>query len=151
MVPVQLAPGSLFANRFVIERLAGSGGMGAVYRARDRYSGELVALKLLHAAAGRADEPERFLREAQLLSELRHPGIVAYVDHGQTPDGHRFLAMEWLDGEDLAQRLARGPLSLGQSLALLGYVSTALAIAHERGIVHRDLKPSKGTAEGQQV
>lgn len=146
MIPVQLAPGSLFANRFVIEQLAGRGGMGAVYRAHDRQRGDRVALKLLHAAPGRADESERFLRESQLLSELRHPGIVAYVDHGETPDGHRFLAMEWLDGEDLAQRLARGPLSLSQSLSLLGCVSTALAIAHERGIVHRDLKPSREAA-----
>src|SRR4051812_44866640 len=106
---LQLSPGSLFANRFEIQRAAGSGGMGTVYRAIDRYSGDTVALKLLHGGTGGLDEVERFTREAQLLSELRHPGIVAYVAHGQAPDGQRFLAMEWLEGQDLGECLARGP------------------------------------------
>ncbi len=94
---LQLSPGSLFANRFELQRAAGSGGMGTVYRATDRHSGDTVALKLLHAErdAEAAQGSERFAREALLLSELRHPGIVAYVAHGQTPDGQRFLAMEW--------------------------------------------------------
>ena len=101
----QVAPGSLFANRFAIQRAAGSGGMGTVYRATDRYSGETVALKLLHTGAGGPGEAERFAREAQILSELSPPGIVAHVAHGQTLDGQRFLAMEWLDGQDLGERL----------------------------------------------
>lgn len=108
---LQLASGSLFGNRFEIQRTAGSGGMGTVYRATDRYSGDTVALKLLHPGEGHG-EMERFAREAQLLSELRHPGIVAHVAHGQTPDGQRFLAMEWLEGQDLGQRIAG--LWLGQ-------------------------------------
>ena len=139
MASVQLAASSLFANRFEIDRPAGSGGMGTVYRARDRYSGDVVALKLLHQGSGIADEGERFAREAQLLAELRHPGIVSHVAHGQTLEGQRFLAMEWLDGEDLAQRLARGPLQLREALGLVERVAQALAIAHERGIVHRKL------------
>lgn len=139
---LQLSPGSLFANRFEIDKTAGSGGMGTVYRAIDRYSGDTVALKLLHPGAGRADEADRFIREAQLLSELRHPGIVAHVAHGQIPDGQRFLAMEWLDGQDLGQRLFRGPLPLRDCLVLLEHVAAALSVAHQRGIVHRDLKPS---------
>lgn len=142
MEKVRFSSGTLFANRFEIERTAGSGGMGTVYRARDRYSGEIVALKLLHSGTIRTDEDERFAREAQLLSELRHPGIVAHVAHGQTPDGQRFLAMEWLDGEDLAQRLARGPLPLRDCLRLLEQVAEALSLAHQRGVIHRDLKPS---------
>ncbi len=138
---LQFSSGSLFANRFEIQLTAGSGGMGTVYRATDRYSGDTVALKLLHAGEGHG-EAERFAREAQLLSELRHPGIVAHVAHGQTPDGQRFLAMEWLEGQDLGQRLARGPLSVRDCLRLIEQVADALSIAHQCGIIHRDLKPS---------
>lgn len=139
---LQLAPGSLFANRFEIQRAAGSGGMGTVYRALDRYTGGSVALKLLHSASGDSAEGARFAREAQLLSELHHPGIVAHAAHGQTPDGQRFLAMEWLEGHDLGERLRRGPLTVRDSLHLVEQVADALAAAHQRGIIHRDLKPS---------
>lgn len=136
-----LASGSLFADRFVIEGPAGRGAMGTVYRARDRRSGDTVALKLLHEAATRAEEAERFAREAQILSELSHPGIVSYIEHGighlaNTPQ--HFLIMEWLDGESLAQHLTRGPLSSRHCVTLLLQISAALAIAHDRGIIHRD-------------
>ncbi len=136
----QLAPGSLFANRFELDRAAGRGGMGTVYRATDLHTGDVVALKLLHSdKAGDGDrEAERFTREAQLLSELHHPGIVGFVSHGQTLEGQRYLAMEWLEGEDLGQRLLRGPLSVAESLRLLDQVAAALAVAHQRGIVHRE-------------
>ncbi len=138
-----LAPGSLFANRFEIHGVAGLGGMGTVYRATDRSSNETVALKLLHTdGAGGLHPQERFSREARFLSELRHPGIVGHVAHGQTLDGQRFLAMEWLEGQDLCQRLANGPLPVCDCLRLLAQVADALAVAHSRGIVHRDLKPS---------
>jgi len=76
---MKLGAGSLLADRFELESTAGSGGMGTVFRARDRYTGDRVALKLQHPSAGDYHEPERFLREAQMLSELRHPGIVSYV------------------------------------------------------------------------
>lgn len=151
MDTLRLSPGSLFANRFEIEHAAGSGGMGTVYRAIDRYSGDTVALKLLHGGTGRPHEGERFTREARVLSELRHPGIVTYVAHGQTPDGQRFLAMEWLDGHDLASRLNRGPLSLRDSLQLTIRVADALAVAHQRGIVHRDLKPANLFLPGGEI
>lgn len=116
--------------------------MGTVYRATDRLTGEPVALKLLHAGPSEGEEAERFAREAQLLASLDHPGIVAHVAHGQTPEGQRFLAMEWLDGQDLNQRLLRGPLSVRDSVLLLSRIADALGVAHRRGIVHRDLKPS---------
>jgi eukaryotic-like serine/threonine-protein kinase len=139
----ELSVGTLFANRFEVDRPAGKGGMGTVYRARDRYSGELVALKLLHGGAFGSDEAARFAREAELLSELYHPGIVSYVGHGEAPNGQRFLAMEWLEGEDLSRRLARGgPMPLGDCCALLERVASALAVAHQGGVIHRDLKPS---------
>jgi hypothetical protein len=115
--------------------------MGAVYRAVDARTGERVALKLLHAVTS-PEVAYRFKREAVLLSELRHPAIVSYVEHGTTGTGQPYLAMEWLEGEDLAHRLAREPLDLARTLALLRRVAEALATAHQQGIVHRDIKPS---------
>jgi serine/threonine protein kinase len=144
----ELHPGDVFAGRFEINRLAGSGGMGSVYLCRDRFSGGAAALKLLHKSGSDPHEAERFVREAQLLAELSHPGIVSYLGHGQTPHGQRFLAMEWLDGQDLGKRLARGPLALGEAIRLLRDIATALSAAHERGIVHRDIKPTNITPVG---
>jgi hypothetical protein len=114
--------------------------MGSVYRATDSLSGQQVALKLLHVDSSEA--LQRFSREASVLAELRHPGIVSYVAHGLAENGLPFLAMEWLEGEDLAHRLSRQPLSLKESLALLRNAAQALALAHQHGIIHRDLKPS---------
>lgn len=151
MAVAGLLPGTVVANRFQIEKLAGVGGMGTIFRARDLYSGDVVALKLLRTEVPNPEESQRFAREAQLLAELHHPGIVSYVAHGQTPDGLRYLAMEWLQGEDLAQRLARGPLSVSDCLSLGSRVASALACAHERGVVHRDLKPSNLFLVGSEV
>jgi serine/threonine protein kinase len=137
-----LRSGDVFANRFEIDRVAGTGGMGTVYRVRDQLTADWVALKLLHDQGPGGGDTERFAREAQLLSELRHPGIVAHVAHGQTPQGQRFLAMQWFDGQDLGQRLEMGPLSLSDTLTLTARVAEALAFAHSRGVVHRDLKPT---------
>jgi serine/threonine protein kinase/tetratricopeptide (TPR) repeat protein len=130
----------LCADRFELERVAGSGGMGTVYRARDVYDGRIVALKLLNSTS--PEVGARFKREAQILAELRHPNIVEYVAHGQTITGEPFLAMEWLEGEDLGRRLQRGPLSIQESVSLLGCVAEALCVAHARGVIHRDLKPT---------
>ena len=87
-------------------------------------------------------ERERFLREASLLARLRHPAIVAHVASGESPDGRFYLAMESLEGEDLAARLARKSLSAGESLSLARRAAEALEAAHALGIVHRDVKPS---------
>jgi hypothetical protein len=146
-----LRSGDVFANRFEIERAAGAGGMGTVYRATDRVSGDTVALKLLQGRSTATDQLERFVREAELLANLRHPGIVSYVAHGLTPEGQPFLALEWLDGEDLARRLDRGALSLGDTLLLVCNVAGALAVAHQRGVLHRDLKPSNLFLVGGEV
>ena len=118
--------------------------MGVVYCAHDLGTGRKVALKLLHTTVpgNELSEPTRFYREAQVLSELRHPSIVSYVAHGQTPEGQLYLAMEWLEGHDLSQQLKHGPLSMTETLTLCRPVADALAAAHEKGIVHRDLKPS---------
>jgi tetratricopeptide (TPR) repeat protein len=134
-----LVPGKLFAERFELVGLAGSGGMGSVYRARDRQTGSDVALKILHGSA--SSDRLRFGREAQLLADLAHPAIVRYLAHGSSHDGTPFIAMEWLEGEDLAERLRRCPLTVAESLAIVRRAAGALAAAHARGIVHRDIKP----------
>jgi serine/threonine protein kinase len=135
-----MRPGTVVADRFELDGLAGAGGMAAVYRARDRTSGQLVACKIVRTHG--ADHVARFEREAQLLAELSHPHIVRYVAHGRTADGALFLAMEWLHGEDLATRLARpAPLAVAESVALARRVADALAVVHARGAVHRDVKP----------
>jgi len=132
--------GELVADRFEIERIAGSGGMGTVFRALDRTTGEPVALKVLREMAG--DGSERFAREIRVLAGLRHPGIVRYIADGHTHDGALFLAMEWLEGESLSHRLARTGLTAGESIELARRVAEAVGAAHERGVVHRDIKPS---------
>ncbi|WP_437290952.1 protein kinase domain-containing protein [Sorangium sp. So ce406] len=127
-------------DRFEIERLAGSGGMGDVYRARDRLSGEAIALKVLQSASVR--DMSRLSREAEALVTLRLPGVVQYVGHGVTGAGRPYLAMQWLDGITLEERLAEGPLSIAESVTLAARVATTLGAIHQLGIVHRDLKPS---------
>src|SRR4051812_4947133 len=113
------------SGRFALDKLVGTGGMGAVYRAVDQHAGQAVAVKLL-PGHGTAQESARFVREAQLLAEIRHPGIVRYLAHGLTEHGLPYLAMEWLDGEDLAQRLTHAALTPAQSVLLLQRVAKAL-------------------------
>src|SRR6185503_17699677 len=93
-------------------------------------------------STGEAQVDERFAREAAVLAALRHPHIVAYVDHGLTSDGRFFIAMELLDGEPLSVTARRGGLSVADVMALARGVGSALAAAHDLGIVHRDVKPS---------
>src|SRR5262245_39213539 len=105
-----MRPGDVIDDRFELERLAGSGGMGDVFRARDRHTGDKVALKIL--IASQAPERLRFAREARVLAELSHSGIVRYIADGTTTTGQAYLAMEWLDGEELRARLSREGLTL---------------------------------------
>ncbi|MEO6572917.1 MAG: serine/threonine-protein kinase, partial [Polyangiaceae bacterium] len=130
----------LVAGRFELGPSIGAGGMGAVYAAVDRMTGEKVAVKVLRGQS--ASDRERFAREARVLSELRHPGVVRYIAHGSAMDEAPYLAMEWLDGEDLGQRLQREGLSYSQTVKMITRVADTLSAAHARGIIHRDLKPS---------
>jgi eukaryotic-like serine/threonine-protein kinase len=129
--------GDVVAKRFRIMDRAGAGGMGVVFRAEDRETGVEVALKVLFPN----QRPERFLREAAVLSEISHPAIVRYVAHGVTESGQVYLAMEWLEGQSLSRLIAERHLGYGECVTLLRRVCHGLAVAHDKGVVHRDLKP----------
>jgi serine/threonine protein kinase len=122
--------------------LLGRGGMGAVYKARQRSLDRLVALKLLRPGLD-ADPSfaERFTREARALAQLNHPGIVTLYEFGRTPGGLYFILMEFVDGLNLRQLLAAGQLAPPEALAIVPPLCDALQYAHDRGIVHRDIKP----------
>ncbi|WP_437825653.1 protein kinase domain-containing protein [Sorangium sp. So ce1153] len=129
--------GTLVAGRFEVHRLAASGGMGMVYRATDQLTGRPVALKVA--------PPElaaRFRREARLLEAVQHPLIVQHIAHGTSDDGALWLAMEWLDGVTLGERLEEGALPVADALLVAHQIAEALAAVHALGITHRDLKPS---------
>jgi tetratricopeptide (TPR) repeat protein len=136
--------GTVIADRFRIDQLAGRGGMGAVYRARDLARDVDVAVKVGHVA--RHDQARRMAREAQALHEhlraLRHTDIVEYVAHGVTADERVYLVMEWLEGHDLAARIAQGPLAEADVIALAWRLARTLSLVHGCGVVHRDIKPS---------
>jgi serine/threonine protein kinase len=118
-----MRPAQLIADRFEIERLAGAGGMGVVYRALDRQTGQPVAVKMM----ARMDvvSAARFDKEARILAELSHPRITRYVAHGRTPAG-QYLAMEWLEGETLADRLMNGPLAPAEAVQMMELVAVML-------------------------
>ncbi len=119
----------------------GAGGMGEVYRARDTRLDRIVAVKVLPAnSAAHAEARERFEREARAVSSLNHPHICTLFDIG-TQDGIDFLVMEYLEGETLAARLARGALPTEEALRHGIHMADALSQAHRKGVFHRDLKP----------
>ncbi len=144
MTPERIGP-------YPIERELGRGGMGVVYLGRDTRLDRRVAIKVLPEAF--ALDPERlarFEREARVVASLNHPNIAGiYGIEGE--DGHRFLALEYVDGETLAERIARGPLPLDEALDICRQITAALEGAHESGVVHRDLKPAniKVTTAGE--
>jgi serine/threonine protein kinase len=137
---VAIEPGQQLLHYRLIEKI-GEGGMGVVWKAEDTKLNREVAIKVLPAAV--AQDPERlarFDREAKLLASLNHPNIAAvYGLHEQAEI--RFLAMEYVRGEDLAARLARGRMTVDDALDIARQVADALQSAHESGVVHRDLKP----------
>jgi len=150
-----LTPGARLGLYEVVAAI-GSGGMGEVYRAKDTKLGRDIAIKVLPAAF--AQDPERlarFEREARLLASLNHSNIAQiYGFESATPgDGAtvHFLAMEMVEGEDLAERLKRGAIPVDEAIAVAKQVADGLEEAHEKGIVHRDLKPAniKVTPDGK--
>jgi serine/threonine-protein kinase len=146
-----LTKGSLVAGKYRVLEEIGRGGMGIVYRAEDTKLARKVAIKVLPEVF--TADPERlarFEREARVLASLNHPNIAA-IYGVEEADGKRFLVLELVEGENLAERLSRGPLSLEEALEVCRQIAEGLEGAHERGIVHRDLKPSnvKITPEGK--
>ncbi|MFO0626693.1 MAG: protein kinase [Polyangiales bacterium] len=135
-----MKPGDDLNGRFVVQDLVFEGPVATLYRGADRRTGAAVALKVLRPDID--GDVGRFERECAVLAELRHPNIVRYVAHGVSSAGERYLATEWLPGEDLGRRLDRGPLDADEVLALAQGVAAALAAMHARGIVHRDIKPA---------
>jgi eukaryotic-like serine/threonine-protein kinase len=137
---MSLAPGTRLGPYEVLS-MVGAGGMGEVYRARDTRLGRDVAIKILSSRI--TTDPgfrERFDREAQTISQLSHPHICTLHDVGDQ-DGAPYLVLEYVEGETLAARLAKGPLPIQQALAIGIQISDALDQANRQGIVHRDLKP----------
>ena len=125
-----------------LQSLLGRGGMGEVYRAHDTRLGRDVALKLLPPGfTADADRLTRFTREARLLASLNHPNIGTI--HGfEEAEGMRALVLELVEGDTLADRVARGPVPIPETLAIVRQIADALEAAHDKGVVHRDLKPA---------
>jgi serine/threonine protein kinase len=126
---------------YEIEEAIGAGGMGEVYRARDTRLERSVAIKVLAPhLAERPEHRQRLEREAKAISSLSHPHICPLYDVGHE-EGVDFLVMEFIEGETLADRLARGPLPIEEVLRFGIQIADALEKAHKQGIIHRDLKP----------
>lgn len=146
---MSLAPGTRIGP-YEIVSMVGAGGMGEVYRAHDTSLKRDVALKILpESFAADAGRLARFQREAEVLASLNHPHIAAIYGL-QDADAITALVMELVEGEDLAERIARGAIPVDEALPIASQIAEALEAAHEQGIIHRDLKPAniKITAEG---
>lgn len=138
-----LEAGSVIAGRYAVESLIAKGGFGQVFLARHVHLQNKVAIKVIHPeAANTSSMRDRFLREARVVAELRHPHIVQIHDLGELDDGSLYLAMEYLEGRELSERMKEGSLSAADSTSVIKQVGSALLHAHNRGIVHRDMKPS---------
>src|SRR5437773_7273189 len=136
-----LGPGTRLGPYEILSAL-GAGGMGEVYRATDTTLGRQVAIKVLpEAFAQDAERLARFEREAKTLASLNHPHI-AQIYGLERSSGVQALVMELVEGADLSQRIARGPIPLDEALPIAKQIAEALEAAHEQGIIHRDLKPA---------
>src|SRR5215831_9612374 len=134
-----------------ITGLLGKGGMGEVYRGRDLKLKREVAIKILPDEFSRDPaRVNRFQREAEVLASLNHPNIAAIYDLEEANDT-RFLVLELVEGETLAERIQRGPIPVEEALDIARHICEALEAAHEKGVIHRDLKPAnvKITSEGR--
>jgi len=145
-VPVlktSFSEGDLIAGNYRVLSIAGSGGMGVVYRACDQRLDRTVALKFLPSELNASErEKERFLREARTASSLDHPNIGVIHGIETTEDGHTFIVMAFYEGSSLAQRIQKGSMKLHEAIGIARQMAQGLGEAHSHGIVHRDVKPS---------
>ena len=143
-------PGAMVAGRYRINGLIGRGGMGDVYRADDLKLGQPVALKFLPAAvSNRPDRLNRFLNEVKIARQVSHPNVCRVYDIGEF-EGHHYLSMEFVDGEDLASLLRRiGRLPEDKAIQVARQVCAGLAAAHDEGVLHRDMKPANVMIDGR--
>ena len=141
VTPGALTLPALFGDYELLEEI-GRGGMGVVYRARQRSLGRIVAVKmLLRRELASASDLARFQSEAEAAARLDHPGIVSVFEVGEL-EGYPFYSMQYVEGTTLARRLAAGPIPARETATLMAQVAEAVHVAHSRGVLHRDLKPS---------
>src|SRR5687767_11420405 len=135
--------GKVLDGRYRLDDLLGYGGMGMVFRGTQTTVGRAVAIKTLNPSLAMAPTFfERFKREAEVASRLKHPNIVTIFDFGKTPEGLCYIAMELLEGDSLRQQVRKnGPMSLRRAAAVVEQIALALQHAHKNGVVHRDMKP----------
>src|SRR4029077_6968853 len=125
-----------------VTKLLGEGGMGVVYQAEHPVIGRKVAIKLLHTWMARDQEVvARFFNEARAIHTVGHENIVEILDFGQTAEGQAYFIMEFLGGEAMNERVARGAIPPAEAAEIADQICRALGAAHDKGIVHRDLKP----------
>jgi serine/threonine protein kinase len=134
--------GSTVAGRYVIDEVIGEGGMATVYRATQKLTERVVAMKIMNASLAReAVVRERFRREAKNAQKLSHPNIIEIFDQGETEDGTAYIVMEMLKGHSLAEVVGKGPLEIHRALLLMIQTARGIARAHDLDVIHRDLKP----------
>ena len=134
--------GVVLSGRYLIEKLIGEGGMGAVYQAQHTHMRKRLAVKVLHPEMSRLSEVvARFEREAMAAAHIEHPNVAAATDFGKLEDGSFFLVLEYVEGKGLREAIAEGRLELGRAMHITRQIASALGRAHALGIVHRDLKP----------
>ena len=133
-------------SHYRIDRRLGAGGMGEVFLARDLALGRAAAVKVLSAELDESLKP-RLLREAEACARLQHPAIATFYEAGES-DGVAFLAMEYVPGQTLRDRLADGPLPFRQAIGMTAWLLEALGHAHAAGILHRDIKPENVMVTG---
>ena len=138
-----LSKDSLIAGKYRIVEEIGRGGMGVVYKAEDIKLRRMVALKFLpHQWISDADAPERFVQEARAASALDHQNICSIYEIGEAEDDRMYIAMAFYEGENLRDKIKRGPLAQEEALGIVTQAAAGMAKAHQKGIVHRDIKPA---------
>src|SRR5687767_3409119 len=138
-----MQPGDSLDGRYTILGQLGAGGMGEVYKATHNFLGATRVIKIIHPhISGRQDAHERFLREARIATKVQHPNVATLHDFASLPDGSHYMVWEFIDGENLAQRLrTRGTLPPRQAIRIIIQALHGLEAIHRAGIIHRDISP----------